>query len=73
MDGFAIAIMPPLQDGDCIYAFDTCSSLISAVRCAVAPAPVPALSAPAMAVAAGVLGLIALLGVARLRRRPDPD
>ena len=35
---FSIPIAPPLQSGECIYAFDTCTSLTSAVRCAVLPA-----------------------------------
>jgi hypothetical protein len=61
--------VPPLIVNQCIYAFDTCTGLASAVTCARLPAPAPALSARLLAVAVGVLSLIALVGLARTRRR----
>ena len=64
---FNIAV-PPLMVNQCIYAFDTCTGLASAVTCARLPAPVPTLSARLLAVAVGVLSLIALVGLARTRR-----
>ncbi|HSQ00433.1 MAG TPA: hypothetical protein VL049_24700 [Candidatus Dormibacteraeota bacterium] len=69
---FNIPIAPPLENHECIYAFDTCTALTSAVRCAVAPAPAPALSGRALQLAVGVLGLVALLGLARRRRDAGP-
>ncbi len=64
---FTVAV-PPLQAGQCVYVFDTCTMLVSAVRCAIAPAPAPALSARALALAVAVVTLIALLGLLRVRR-----
>jgi len=69
---FSIAIAPPLQNRECIYAFDTCTVLASAVRCAVAPAPASALSERGVLLAVGALGLVALFGMARLRRDTRP-
>jgi hypothetical protein len=53
----------------CLYAFDTCTGLASAVVCARPPAPVPALSQRLLVVVTGVLSLIALFAIARTRRR----
>jgi hypothetical protein len=69
---FSILISPPLQGGECIYAFDTCSGLTSAVRCVVTPAPAPALSGRALLLALGILSAVALLGLMRLRRSSQP-
>jgi hypothetical protein len=65
---FAVAIAPPLAANECIYAFDTCTMLVSAVQCARLPAPAPALSPRALLLAVAALGLVALLGFTRLRR-----
>jgi hypothetical protein len=65
---FNIAV-PPLEANQCIYAFDTCAMVTSPVACARLPAPAPALSQRLLVVALGVLSLVALLGVGRLRRR----
>jgi hypothetical protein len=71
---FTIAIMPPLMAGECIYAFDTCTSLVSAVQCVGGPAPAPALSPRALALAVATLGLVAMLALMRLRApRPQGD
>lgn len=69
---FTVAVAPPLAAGECIYAFDTCTGLVSAVVCAFAPAPVPALSSGALPLAVAGLGLVALLGLLRLRRADPP-
>jgi hypothetical protein len=69
---FNIPIVPPLQSGECIYVFDTCSGLTSAVRCVVTPAPAPALSGPALLLACVILSAVALLGLLRLRRSSQP-
>ena len=61
--------IPPLMANQCIYAFDTCAMLTSPVACAREAAPAPALSARALALAVGVLSLIALIGIGRVRRR----
>ena len=68
---FSIPIDPPLQSGECIYAFDTCTSLTSPVRCAVLPAPAPALSPGALLAAALLLTAIAALALHR-GRNPTP-
>jgi hypothetical protein len=65
---FAIAVIPPLAAGECIYAFDTCTGLVSAVACATAPASAPALSARALPLAVAALSLVTLIGLLRLRR-----
>ena len=65
---FSITV-PPLMANECIYAFDTCSGFTSPVACARLPAPVPALSQQLLAVALAVLSLVAVIGIARLRRR----
>jgi hypothetical protein len=65
---FSITV-PPLMANECIYAFDTCAMLTSPVVCARLPAPVPALSQQLLVVALGVLSLVALVGLGRLRRR----
>jgi hypothetical protein len=65
---FDIPVAPPLALGQCIYAFDTCTDLVSAVRCVTAPAPAPAMSPQALALALGALSLVALLGLSRLGR-----
>jgi hypothetical protein len=65
---FNIPVSPPLAIGECIYAFDTCSQLVSPVTCIFPPAPAPALSPQHLAVALGFLSLIGLIGVRRLRR-----
>src|SRR6185295_11692712 len=64
---FNISI-PPLVADQCIYAFDTCAMLTSPVVCAREPAPAPALSARALILAVGVLSLVALIGLRRVRR-----
>jgi hypothetical protein len=69
---FGILITPPLQGGECIYVFDTCSGLTSAVRCVVTPAPAPALSDRALLLACAILSAVALLGLMRLRRSGQP-
>ena len=61
--------VPPLEANQCIYAFDTCAMLTSPVVCARVPAPAPALSQRLLVVTLGVLSLVALLGLGRLRRR----
>jgi hypothetical protein len=58
-----------LTANECIYAFDTCSMLTSPVACARLPAPVPVLSQQLLAVALAILSLVAVIGIARLRRR----
>jgi hypothetical protein len=58
----------PLMLGQCIYAYDTVSGQTSPVECATAPSPAPALSPPLLAVGLALLGLIAAVGVHRLRR-----
>jgi hypothetical protein len=71
MGHFHIVINPPLGDNECIYAYDTCSMLISPVVCIRPAAPVPALSPRLLAVALGILSLIAFVGMIRLRRRSE--
>ncbi len=67
---FNIPIAPPLAEGECIYAFDTCTNLVSAVECAFAPAPAPVVSRRTLPLAVALLGLVALVGLLRLRRNP---
>jgi hypothetical protein len=61
--------IPPLMVNQCIYAFDSCIGLASGVVCARLPAPVPVLSPRLLVVVTSVLSLIALLAMARTRRR----
>jgi len=56
----------PLIINQCLYAFDTCADRISPVVCAHQAALAPALSPPLLALAAGLLSLIALLQLRRL-------
>jgi hypothetical protein len=65
---FSITV-PPLEANECIYAFDTCAKLTGPVACARLPAPAPALSQRLLVVALGVLSLVALVRLGRLRRR----
>lgn len=58
----------PLEAGDCIYAYDTVSGQTSPVECATFPAPAPALSPLLLAVGLALLGLVAAVGLRRLRR-----
>jgi len=58
---------------ECIYAFDTCSMLVSSVTCITPPAPAPALSPRMLALALAMLSLIALLGLRRLWRYEAPE
>jgi len=62
---FTIAVAP-LIINQCLYAFDTCADRISPVVCAHQAALAPALSPPLLALAAGLLSLIALLQLRRL-------
>jgi hypothetical protein len=65
---FSIAIMPPLSNNECIYAFDVCNDLLGPVECARSPAAAPALSPRLTVLALGMLSLIAVIGLIRLRR-----
>jgi hypothetical protein len=65
---FSITV-PALAANECIYAFDTCAMLTSPVACARLPAAAPALSERLLIVALGVLSLVALVGLGRLRRQ----
>jgi hypothetical protein len=65
---FNIMLNKELEQGDCIYAFDTCTGLVSPVVCTFVPAPAPALSPALTAAALAMLSLIALIGVRRLNR-----
>ena len=65
---FDIMIAPPLSAFECVYAYDTCNSLVGPTLCAGSPAPAPALSPRLLALSMAVLGLVALLGLHRRRR-----
>jgi hypothetical protein len=62
-------LVPPLQIGQCVYAFDTVTMLISNVVCVAPPAPAPALSAQMIVVALALLTAIAGVSLQRLRRQ----
>ena len=66
--GFPGCIVPPLQIGQCVYAYDTITMLISNVVCVTAPAPAPALQPPMLLVALAILAVIAAIGLRRIRR-----
>ncbi len=67
---FSIVLTRPLVAGDVIYALDVCDDppLAGALLLIFDPAAAPLLSASMIAVGIGVLGLVALLAMARLRK-----
>jgi hypothetical protein len=68
LGGFDIPINPPLALNDCIYAYDTCNDILGPVVCIRPPAPAPAMSPLGTIFALAVLGLVALVGMMRMRR-----
>jgi hypothetical protein len=71
-----ITLEQPLVPGEKIYVTDGCTDPILTVPVLVgAPAPVPLLSAPAIALLAGILGLVGLAGFVPLSAsvRPHND
>lgn len=59
----------PMVGGDLVYAVDVCDAppLIGALFLIFEPAAAPLLSAPMSAVGIGVLGLVGLLAMGRMR------
>ena len=55
----------PLQDGECIYTYDTVTMLVGNVQCAVRAVPTPALSFWMLGVSLALLGLISALAMRR--------
>lgn len=70
-DGPGIPITPPLENGDCIYAFDNCLDRLGNVSCAFEPAPTPTLSRLSLFVAGLLLILIGGLSLARMKGRME--
>ena len=65
---FSIVLSQPLAANQCIYAYDTCTDRLSDPACARVPAPAPAMSPRLMLLALGMLCLIALFSLVRMRR-----
>lgn len=71
---FSIVLNRELKDGDVIYVVDVCAPfspadpLVGPLALVVIPAPAPALSGAATFIALAVLGLVAIVALARRRR-----
>ncbi len=67
---FSIMLTRPLVAGDAIYAVDVCEDpvLIGQPVLIFDPAAAPLLSAPMVAAGIGILGLVGLLAMGRMRR-----
>lgn len=66
--GFPGCVVPPLVIGQCVYAYDTVTMLISNVVCVAPAAPAPALSPRLIGLALAMLTAIAALALHRRRR-----
>jgi hypothetical protein len=73
MGNFTIVLNRSLADGDAVYVIDVCppfgtaNPLVGPLALVVAPAPAPALSAPATLVALAALAAVAIVALARRR------
>jgi hypothetical protein len=62
-----IPLSSPLQEKECVYAFDTCLNLVGPVACALNPAAAPALTPLAQVLATLMLVAFGGLGIRRWR------